>query len=207
MNGLIDRLTIISAVGHHTRGVVFNLIKNDWHLAGTFRFIVRANWQRSHLRRHRQPDEFCARIDVRGRASRTGIRPARRFSNRYYRSEGVTARLWTALELAAGTLAASAAQGGVIGNEEVKAEEPQHAANEAFCLPQGQVEDQPQCKHKLDSQIRVARLTARRGPPWGIPSGYGGLIEPEGQLASPLEPGFVFRPVLDPGLRPKARMA
>src|SRR4051794_31861979 len=65
------------------------------------------------------------------------------------------------------------------------------------------MEDKPEHQHQLDCRIRVPSLAAGRGPPWRLPLGEGGLIQPEGQVTAPLQASFVGRPVLDPiaGLR------
>ena len=62
---------------------------------------------------------------------------------------------------------ASPAQGGVIGNGESKPEQMEDAADEALGLTQGQVVDEPQHQHELDCEVRVAGLTAWRGPSRG----------------------------------------
>jgi hypothetical protein len=82
-------------------------------------------------------------------------------------------------------------------------EQPEHAGGEALGLAQGEVEDEPQRQHQLDGHVRVPGLAAGRGPARGLPSGQGGLVQPERQVAAPPQPGLVLAPVPDPvaGLR------
>ena len=85
----------------------------------------------------------------------------------------------------------------MVRNLEIKAKQAQHTGNEPFGLAQGQVEDEPQDQHQLDCQVRVAGLSTRRGSSGCVPSGNGGLVEPEGQVTAPLEPSIVLSPVPD----------
>jgi hypothetical protein len=90
------------------------------------------------------------------------------------------------------------------GNREIKPKQAEHAAGEPFGLAQGQVEDEPQDQHQLDRQVRVAGLSARRGPSRCMPSSNGRLVEPERQVTAPLQPCLVLRPVPDPVACPEA---
>jgi hypothetical protein len=74
----------------------------------------------------------------------------------------------------------------VVRNWEIKAQQPEHAPDEPFCLAQSQVKDQPQREHKLNRQSRVPCLTAWRGSPRSIPFGDSVLIEPESQVTTAL---------------------
>src|SRR5215211_78970 len=98
---------------------------------------------------------------------------------------------------ALGEDAPTTAQGGVVRNREIKTEQAQHAAGEALGLAQAQMEDEPQDEHQLDRQVRVAGLPAWCGPPWSLPFSNGGLVKPESQVASALQPCLVLWPVPD----------
>jgi hypothetical protein len=93
---------------------------------------------------------------------------------------------------AIGKGATTPAQGGVVRNREIEPKQAEHAGDEPFSLAQGQVEDEPQDQHQLDRQVRIERLTARRGPSGCMPSGNGRLVEPERQVPSALQPCFVL---------------
>ncbi len=68
-------------------------------------------------------------------------------------------------------------------------EQPKHARGKAFGLAQGGVKDEPQHRPRLDRRVRVPGLAAGRGPPRRLPLGQGGLVEPERQVATPLQAG------------------
>ena len=61
---------------------------------------------------------------------------------------------------------------------QVEAEQAQHAAGQTCCLAQGQVENKLQAQHRLDCQVGVARLTARRASAWRTPTSQRRLIHP-----------------------------
>ena len=102
------------------------------------------------------------------------------------------------LRLPSGEAAAAPAQGRVVWDAQRLPEQPQHARGEALSLAQGEVEDEPQHQHQLDRRVRVPGLAAGRAPPRCLPPGQGILIEPERQVATPLQASLVGRPVLDP---------
>ena len=43
--------------------------------------------------------------------------------------------------------------GSVVGDGEIKPEQPQHAADESLSLPQGEMEDEPEHQDELDRWI------------------------------------------------------
>src|SRR3954453_17024619 len=98
---------------------------------------------------------------------------------------------------------AAAAQCGVVRDTQLLPEQPKYARGEAFGLTQGKVKDKPKHQHQFDRGVRIPGLTAGRGPPRRLPAGDGGLVQPEGQVAAPLQTSLVSRPILDPiaGLR------
>src|SRR3954453_9897548 len=98
---------------------------------------------------------------------------------------------------------AAAAQCGVVRDTQLLPEQPKYTRSEALGLAQGKVEDKPEHQHQLDRRVRVPGLTAGRGPPRRLPACDGGLVQPECQVAAPLQTSLVSRPVLDPiaGLR------
>jgi len=65
------------------------------------------------------------------------------------------------------------------------------------------MEDKPEHQDELDRQIRIASLPARGGPAWRLPPGNRPLVQPEREIASPLQPSLVGRPVLDAILSPR----
>src|SRR3712207_7033428 len=97
-----------------------------------------------------------------------------------------------------GEAATTAGKRRVVGDAQLLPEQPKYARGEALGLAQGEVEDEPQHQHQLDRRIRVPGLAAGRAPPWRLPPGDGGLVEPERQITAPLQASLVGRPVLDP---------
>ena len=95
----------------------------------------------------------------------------------------------------------------MVGDGEIEPEKPQHAADEPLGLSQREMEDEPEHEHELDREIRVAPLPARRGPARRLPLGNRGLVQPEREIATPLQPSLVGRPVLDAVPGPRDAMA
>jgi hypothetical protein len=85
----------------------------------------------------------------------------------------------------------------MVRDAQVSSEQPEHARGEALGLAEREAADEPQRQHQLDRRVRVPGLATRRGPPWGLPSGHVGLVQPECQVAAPLQPGLVLAPVPD----------
>jgi hypothetical protein len=133
--------------------------------------------------RHQRPDATCARTGGLGRASRYPIHPFRTASGPCCRAAGARGHVGTTCGRRLANVRPAPAQGGVVGNREIEPKQAQHAGDEPFGLAQGQVEDEPQDQHQLDCQVRIERLTARRGPSRCMPSGNGRLVEPERQVA------------------------
>lgn len=52
----------------------------------------------------------------------------------------------------------------MVRHGQVEAEQAQHAAGQTRRLTQGEVEDEPPAQHRLDRQVGLARLAARRSP-------------------------------------------
>ena len=86
----------------------------------------------------------------------------------------------------------------MVGHGEVKAKQPQHAAGERLDPAEGEVENEPQRQHQPDRNVRVERLPTGRGPLRRSPSRDGCLVYPQREVAAPLQPGFVGRPVAHP---------
>jgi hypothetical protein len=84
------------------------------------------------------------------------------------------------------------AEGGEIWHRQVNAEQLEDGADQSLGLAQRQVEHCPQCQSCRDCQIRVVRLTTRRGPRHGFPGGDGLIRKPHGQTA-PLPQRLVIR--------------
>src|ERR1700730_13005592 len=91
-------------------------------------------------------------------------------------------------------ISAPPAQCRVIGNAESEPQQAKHTAGECLSLAQGKVEHQAQHQHHLDRQIGVDRLSAWRVPPWRLPPIKGGLIDPECQIATPLQSCLIAWP-------------
>ncbi len=62
-----------------------------------------------------------------------------------------------------------AAQGGVVRHREIEAEQGDDGADQSFGLPQRQAEHRSQRQRRRNSQGRIARLTASRGPRFSLP--------------------------------------
>ena len=108
---------------------------------------------------------------------------------------GATACSDTGLSASKGL--AAAGQRRVVRPGQGVPEQAQHAGRERRRLAQGEVEDEAQRQHHLDRQVRVEGLTAWCRPSRRVPPGQGRLIQPEGQVTTPPQPGFVCGPVLD----------
>jgi hypothetical protein len=91
----------------------------------------------------------------------------------------------------------ASAERGVIGNTEFEPPQAKHAAGECLSLAQGKVKHHTQHQHHLDRQIGVDRLSARCVPPWRLPPVKGHLINPECQIATPLQSCLIGRPAAD----------
>ena len=60
---------------------------------------------------------------------------------------------------------------GVIGRGQVETQHPEDRRQEAFSLPQGQVEDEPERQRGFDGEIGRLPLPATFADPHGLPSG------------------------------------
>ena len=58
--------------------------------------------------------------------------------------------VWDATRAPPGKATAAPAQGGVVGHGEIESEQPEHAADKALDLAQGEAEDQPEHQDELD---------------------------------------------------------
>src|SRR4051812_34802666 len=92
----------------------------------------------------------------------------------------------------------SAAQGGMVGNRESEAEQTDDRPDQAFGLAQRQAEYGLEGQRRRDRQIRIVRLTARRGARLGLPSRNCRLREPHRQAPTLAQGGIVFGPVRHP---------
>ena len=60
---------------------------------------------------------------------------------------------------------------GVIGRGQSETQHPEDRRQEAFSLPQGQVEDEPERQRGFDGEIGILPLPATVTDPHGLPSG------------------------------------
>ena len=86
---------------------------------------------------------------------------------------------------------------GVIGRGQVETQHPEDRRQEAFSLPQGQVEDEPERQRGFDGEIGILPLPATVADPHGLPSGDRIRGQPHGDIASLDQRSVVCRPISD----------
>ena len=86
---------------------------------------------------------------------------------------------------------------GVIGRGQVETQHPEDRRQEAFSLPQGQVEDEPERQRGFDGEIGILQLPATCADAHGLPSGDRIRGQPHGDLASLDQRAVVCRPIPD----------
>ena len=85
---------------------------------------------------------------------------------------------------------------GVIGRGQSETQHPEDRRQEAFSLPQGQVEDEPERQRGFDGEIGLP-LPATFADPHGLPSGDRIRGQPHGDIASLDQCSVVCRPISD----------
>jgi hypothetical protein len=134
------RLSIVGAIRHDARDLALDLLEQDRHLAGISGFLVG---------QHTRND--LARLSINGQVELTpgpagsAVLLAIPFTFPEQLQAGavdqqVQGTAWGNLRPATGEAATAPAQGGVVGNREIKPKQPEHASGEALSLAQGQVE-------------------------------------------------------------------
>ena len=73
---------------------------------------------------------------------------------------------------------------GVIGRGQSETQHPEDRRQEAFSLPQGQVEDEPERQRGFDGEIGILPLPATFADAHGLPSGDRIRGQPHGDIAS-----------------------
>ena len=86
---------------------------------------------------------------------------------------------------------------GVIGRGQLETQHPEDRRQEAFSLPQGQVEDEPERQRGFDGEIGILPLPATFADPHGLPSGDRIRGQPHGDIASLDQRSVVCRPIFD----------
>ena len=86
---------------------------------------------------------------------------------------------------------------GVIGRGQVETQHPEDRRQEAFSLPQGQVEDEPERQRGFDGEIGILQLPATFADAHGLPSGDRIRGQPHGDIASLDQHSVVCRPIPD----------
>ena len=86
---------------------------------------------------------------------------------------------------------------GVIGHGQIETQHPEDRSQEAFSLPQGQVEDEPERQRGFDGEIGILPLPATRADAHGLPGGDRLRGQPHGDIASLDQRSVVCRPVPD----------
>ena len=86
---------------------------------------------------------------------------------------------------------------GVIGRGQVETQHPEDRRQEAFSLPQGQVEDEPERQRGFDGEIGILQLPATFADAHGLPSGDRIRGQPHGDIASLDQRSVVCRPIPD----------
>ena len=79
----------------------------------------------------------------------------------------------------------------------VETQHPEDRRQEAFSLPQGQVEDEPERQRGFDGEIGILPLPATFADPHGLPSGDRIRGQPHGDIASLDQRSVVCRPIPD----------
>jgi hypothetical protein len=139
-DGLVHGLAIVSTISHDARDLALDPLEQDWHLAGICGFLAG---------QHSRDDLVCFGVNGQVQLTPPAARPAVLLAVPFPLSEQLQAgavdqqaqgAVWDDLRPAIGKGATTPAQGGVIGNREIKLEQPEHAAGEPFGLPQAQVE-------------------------------------------------------------------
>ena len=88
---------------------------------------------------------------------------------------------------------------GVIGRGQLETQHPEDRRQEAFSLPQGQVDDEPERQRGFDGEIGRLQLPATVADAHGLPSGDRVRGQPHGDIASLDQRSVVCRPI--PALR------
>ena len=86
---------------------------------------------------------------------------------------------------------------GVIGRGQLETQHPEARRQEAFSLPQGQVEDEPERQRGFDSEIGILPLPATLADAHGLPSGDRIRGQPHGDIAALDQRSVVCRPIPD----------
>ena len=86
---------------------------------------------------------------------------------------------------------------GVIGRGQVETQHPEDRRQEAFSLPQRQVEDEPERQRGFDGKIGILPLPATFADAHGLPSGDRIRGQPHGDIASLDQRSVVCRPIPD----------
>ena len=86
---------------------------------------------------------------------------------------------------------------GVIGRGQVETQHPEDRRQEAFSLPQGQVEDEPERQRGFDGEIGILQLPATFADAHGLPGGDRIRGQPHGDIAALDQRSVVCRPIPD----------
>ena len=86
---------------------------------------------------------------------------------------------------------------GVIGRGQSETQHPEDRRQEAFSLPQGQVEDEPERQRGFDGEIGILPLPATFADPHGLPSGDRIRGQPHGDITSLDQRSVECRPIPD----------
>ena len=86
---------------------------------------------------------------------------------------------------------------GVIGRGQVETQHPEDRRQEAFRLPQGQVEEEPERQRGFDGEIGTLPLPATCADAHGLPSGDRIRGQPHGDIASLDQRSVGCRPIPD----------
>ncbi len=86
---------------------------------------------------------------------------------------------------------------GVTGRGQVETQHPDDRRQEAFSLPQGQGEDEPERQRGFDGEIGIRPLPATVADAHGLPSGDRIRGQPHGDSASLDQRSVVCRPIPD----------
>ena len=85
----------------------------------------------------------------------------------------------------------------MIGRGQVETQHPEDRRQDAFSLPQGQVEDEPERQRGFNGEIGILPLPATRANAHGLPGGDRIRGQPHGDITSLDQRSVVCRPIPD----------
>src|ERR1700760_2775767 len=94
----------------------------------------------------------------------------------------------------------------MVRHGQLEPEQLQYASGKRLRLAQREMEHEPERQHQFDSRISIQGLVARRAALRCGPVRKRVFMQPEREVATSPQPGFVGRPVRDPVAGPRNAM-